>query len=906
MTMPTPEEILKQIEEDIKKQPTSAPQPAAAAPRPAGTEVSPGRIISPNGLTTYMYNSRSGEWEPSPYPPSAADKAAAGIGGSSTTSSTPRVDYTAQKSQQQVAAGGSPNLPAGAYQIAPTRAVDASGLTIWTKDPTTGNWTNAGFPPNTADKQAAMRVAAETRSAGGASTSVSPRASESLRGPSLPGMPDTTTRTLPSSVNNVAIQNPNTGFSGFINRSPGNTAPRSLGYGPAVSTNTITFNQNERGFTQAANPIAGSYTFPSWMDPLTGRTDAGFAAPATIGVTTGALPTTFQEMVAGTNTTPIQLAGPNVTYSAPDKSWGTGFVLDALPHSNIALAQGRDFSGLSPQGQAAATFMLLDDQMNNEMSGAYRTADGAYIFGGGGESEGGIGWSNFAKGGRVMAGMHMMPDGSMMRGPMMMAGGGRAVSSPLGGRASTSGPKLMVTPEQMYLVGKSGKVYATMGEDNADPDRRPDRELLMLHGPRNATMDIVPLEPFAQGGRVQADQMSPAEIAMMLRARMAGLSGRPELEGAPPTGRVFAWYPGFAEGGTVTAAPAPPTGSFKTRPNGEIYWDPGTPVVDTPAPTAPEPTPTAPTPSGPVAPSTPPVGDISIDNPPPPPPLPEENVGFDIFDPNILAPWEAEARRNAWREHLRQTIDEPRRRAAGFIPGTSTAIEVLQGDAPTEALGPGAYYSTDSQVNRVIGEILGAQADYRALGPEEDVTPVRERATYLGNAIDDFARIRQLEDARVAAQAGGNVPSVDPSVIADLQAQLAELGQQIGAAEHGLTLYPDPTGTGKAHLNQLYEQRNELEQRIKDAQKTGLNVADKVSVIDAQIASIRSRLPAGASEADVRTELARLNERIQRQDKRVGLSKQVANLQKLGVPSLNGPIVPVKSPNAPGRLVAEP
>ena len=45
--------------------------------------------------------------------------------------------------------------------------------------------------------------------------------------------------------------------------------------------------------------------------------------------------------------------------------------------------------------------------------------------------------------------------------------------------------------------------------------------------------------------------------------------------------------------------------------------------------------------------------------------------------------------------------------------------------------------------------------------------------------------------------------------------------------------------------------------------------------------------------ADIKTELALLNDRLSKNQKRIDLTQQVANLAKLGVPKLNGPIIPV-------------
>jgi len=203
------------------------------------------------------------------------------------------------------------------------------------------------------------------------------------------------------------------------------------------------------------------------------------------------------------------------------------------------------------------------------------------------------------------------------------------------------------------------------------------------------------------------------------------------------------------------------------------------------------------------------------------------------------------------------------------------------------------FYDPSGQVNKIISDITGAQSDLRSLGPAEDITPTMENVANIGTALDDLQRIRQLEDARVAAEASGDVPSASNPMLETWRQDLIRLSGELGTA-----LSPGSEVSNPEYINDLRQAIRDVENRIRDAENAVLNSGDKVSIIDAQMAAIRARLPRDAegnymSEELLRTELARENEKIARNDRRIGLTQQVSNLAKIGVPKLNGPIRPV-------------
>ncbi len=855
----------------------------AAAPnneKPAGTEVSPGRVISPNGLTTYMYTAGTG-WAASPYPPGAADKAAAGIGSGSTAGSktgggstyTPFPTTNERKAAEQTAAGLSNTPPPGFYVLpGGTRATD--GITVAQKDPITGNWSNAGYSPNKTDlAQAAMVRGAQGRGAatGGGVTPPPTPATPPIGLPGgqpfspdnpnahafttpaaaplgvnpmfsgtamTPGAPDTRTTSLGPVLNQVQVHNPNTGFNGFINKEEGTQAPFSLGYGPAVSTNAHAFSQGARGYTEDSRPFGNvSYTTPNDYNRETGFNTQGFATPTTIGVTYGA--PNYNPLAGANNTVPLQIAGSNVSFMRPDGST-TGFVRDAMPSSNIGLAQGRDFSGLNPAAQSAAQFVMLDRQLNGALSDSYRTPDGATIFGGyGGDYS--VGDRGFAGGGRIAV---------------------RPLGSPFTSYAmGTNGPKSMVTNGPKLLIdARTGRVEALMGEDNADPGTAPNRERLTFSGLNNSLLNIKPLQPFATGGSILTqtrnwDSTSNGASGPDVGLPSSGTSAPDVMDTTDTTPTSF------TGGGYV-----PPVGG-----GGGIY---GNPTAPTPDPTGPT------TPTTPVAPAPIP-GDQPVN--------PYVNPGY-TNDPTILAPWQQAAQQLAYQNHLRQTIDEPRRRAAGMIANSATGLDVLQGDVPTNQLGPGMYYDPSGQINKVIGEITNTQSNLQQLGGAEDMNPIQQRATYIGNALEDMNRIRDLEISKIAADTGAAQDAQGTDDAAGwLQAAYDGMAR-LGAG--GGPVSPQALAAQQKLIDYWTQRVNQGQQTTTSSSSPGSGSAR----IQAQIDSLKARLPKNPdgtvmNEGDAQTELALMRDRIAKNQQRTDLSGQLTNLKTLGVPALNAPIL---------------
>lgn len=922
--------------------PQASPKaPAGPPPPPQGfVEVSPGRAVGNNGLTQMMLNPTTHQWETSTYAPNAADKAAAGVKtGSSTT------NYNDIKSQTQQTQGASTSLPPGAILVAPTRAIGSDRLTVLTKDSTTGNWVNSGFPPNQADKAAAARsILAQTQSGNPSPTQTSTQPQSSSPSPGFgpvvnpitpsqapsfqserlqsavnPGLQQSQTdmRTLPlgNALNQIAIHNPNNGFNGFINKDPGTTGPRSLGYGPGVSNNTFTFSQRDSGFTQPGNPFPNmSYSVPKDWNPTTGMNDQGFFSPLSIGfnVSNPNIDPGLGPISQGGMGT-LQLNGPQTAnISASDKSWGMGFNPNALPASNIGLAYGRDFSGMNPAAQAVATLALLDQQMQAQEQA------------GGGLYGGGYG-----------------PDG----GQRGFAGGGVITARPLG--AASSGPKSMVTPEQIYLVGNSGKVYGTVGEDNSDPNSAPNPELLSF--PNNDQMKVTPLTPaFADGGWITSGGMGgwgdpvpqpqpvpePVQPPPVISAPSFssgigssnggfGQSVQPVPTPAPIPAPAPVPVPTYAPPPIDTVAPIQPSapvnppfvphldqpvdpgsgfgssgGGFSQptnpidQPSGGL--GPSIPVAPTqptsgfggPVPTGglsgpgtPTPVPTTPTPTTPTTPAAP-VAPPSFN--PLPVPVPNGQAPTDLFDPNILLPWQQAAQRLALQTNQRGQYDY-RRRAAGL--GSATAVPVLSGDVPNQELPPGMYYDPSGQVNRVISDILGTQSEIQALGPTEDITPVQQQVSDIGHYLDAMQKIRDLELQRTGAEANAAAPNQTADT-SNLQAELNALQQR--ASDAYQTTPPGPARD--AYLADLARQEAALQHQIDSAQSNVPQALDRVSVINSEIAALQSSLPANTSEAALLTELARAKERLSRNDRRLYLSQQAQNLSKLGVPNLTSPI----------------
>ena len=161
----------------------------------------------------------------------------------------------------------------------------------------------------------------------------------------------------------------------------------------------------------------------------------------------------------------------------------------------------------------------------------------------------------------------------------------------------------------------------------------------------------------------------------------------------------------------------------------------------------------------------------------------------------------------------------------------------------------------------------------------------------LGQALDDLRRIRALEDLQAGQVSEATPPGFegeDPlqTRINALQAQLSQQtppGSDYGATGTGSALTPQQRAAINAEIADLQAQLANQASRPTSQQRTQANYGG-------QIAAIRARLPAGANEASLQTELALTQSRLARNQKRYDLSQEVKQLVAKGVPSLGRPI----------------
>ena len=421
----------------------------------------------------------------------------------------------------------------------------------------------------------------------------------------------------------------------------------------------------------------------------------------------------------------------------------------------------------------------------------------------------------------------------------------------------------MTTGEPIIGIGAyTGQRHFIVGED-ATGDGRPDAERLTispLHRPAQ-------IRAFGPGGNVDYEAGGPGGIS----------SPPPPVYVPPPTptpifepeagGGVGAAPPPVVEPSPITPPIATPTsGAGPGGPTPELA-PPGSnvPPFDIPPVIGPGGGPIAGPPSGGVGPLLPP---RVI-----PPSLPTLIPDFNALDPNILNPFQDAIARLNWEDRMRNVYNY--RFAAGGLP-SATGISVLPGQNPTQELPNGMFYDWRPQTNQAIADITNRQRELGALGAIEDTAPVQDRLTFISNTLDDLNRIRDLENARVAAVAGGNVPGIDTtSIEADIQSRLTGL----------LSIPPGPKRQeAEAALASLQSQ---LERIQFLNQQAGSGSADRTSVIDAQIADLRNRTQ-GMTEEQARTELAQLQQRLNRNTSRINLTSEVQNLAKAGIPPLSG------------------
>ncbi len=707
-------------------------------------------------------------------------------------------------------------------------------------------------------------------------------------------------------------------------------------------SSSIAFNQNNRGvepqmlFPDAQVSVPGSYVKG---EGNVNDSNRAFSVPFNIGPSGAAM---------------MNIAGNNVQLQSADKGTGYGYVLNAAPSSNVGLTTGRALSedpaiqaaqalmlhsAIQQGGGGAGAVGALQQANSNQYSGYGAGATG--FFGGNGGQGQGQYWqgysaspatapattpsspslppgsygpaygnndqiashlgSNYASSAPVSGGIvgnsiaATLPSSGRSAagsyGPAFandaqaqsnvasmiaaaqaamaqaqkdkdekdkaagggdysvenrFAGGGQVITRPLG--SGPTAPKQMITPEQMYLVGKSGKVYGTMGEDNKDPGTVPNKELLTLYGPGNNTLDIKPLQPFANGGQAQyqPQPMSPAQQAMQeeAAAKEYWRTHRGMADSLPLFRQQQTFLPTYLQnGGMIT-----PQANVLPVP----FADGGMVNIDN--------------------------GGIDAPHP------------FDPLSSDIIKPWEQAQQTLERQAHLRSTVDDPRRRAAGL--GSSTGLSVLQGGIPDNNVGPGMFYDLKPQVDNAISQITGTQNAIRALGPEVDTSPLYGQTSDIGINLRTNDRLRDLAISRVAAAATDEAAKVQArSKLAGMQAELiAAQNAYNNAYQYSATQGGDDPQAALQHVYDLQAKITGLQSDIDSTNAQLQGSGPNLMAIDAEIAALQNSLPPGWTEAEARTRLAQLQTQISNADTRTQKGVEIKNLASLGVPNLTAPL----------------
>ncbi len=744
--MAGPEDILADIEKELAGTPPSKP-PAAGTPgaaatnRPAGTEVSPGRIISPNGLTSYSYTAAKG-WEASPYSPNADDKKAAGIPkpGSTYTPSAPKplVNFAekgaAEKTAVQLAGGGLQALPPSATQVGASGSRAIYNGVIYTKDPTTSIWTTTGFTPSKADVQAAIATKQQAntqqqngnlRSAIGASAlpeAVRPATASAAtaglagmagtlgkaQGITVPGMeqfnvrgagvPEAGRHTIYGSDNEL-----NNLHAGLNNGPPIQYAPTARRVDQLG--NNIAFG-NEKGGGRDYN-IQPQDRFGSVAVSVP---DSYVKGAGNTGDYNRAIDVPFNIGAGGASS--FQLAGSNVQVNSPvvnGGSTGTGFALNAVPGSNIALATGRGLSA-DPAIQAAQTLMLIAaEQQAGGGPGAITALTAPHA----GQYSGN-------------------PVGSVTAGAPLA-----------GGQNMGQGNVFAGTP------GPQDTVY---NPDDRDNDS-------VYSAAKGATISI-----------------KPTDITL----------GR-EL----PMGRGMRGMRRFDTGGTVTT-PVPEGNMPVANPRAPVAAPHSTPFEYTPGP---EPTAVVGVP--PPGPQRDPRGPAwGMDSPPAAAPVTTSptNPVYDPNDPTILDPYRARLKQEADQQRQRDATSY-QWRIAGRPAPTALDVDLGYDTTASQDLPSGVYYSKTKALNDRINGINNLREDYAGLGP------LRPEADVIG----DIARAEQekapFENAqRIGTELAGLGQTGDPAALMqDINTYRQAMGPiaAIGDAQQkvaSLGAYQDGTG----------------------------------------------------------------------------------------------------------------
>ncbi len=630
-----------------------------------------------------------------------------------------------------------------------------------------------------------------------------------------------------------------------------NSAIAQNGYQSLLETNPNQFGGYHAGTGNgpfSGNGGTGQNTYWAGYSPM-----AAAVAPATSPATAPTAPA-------------VPVYGPAVTSVGP---YGPAFANDQQAAAAYAARGG----AAAPSGAVAGSLVggmlsapaaggLTQDQLD-ALAAAYGYAGGNYgTYGGDGGGYGIDGGTRFAGGGRIAVRPLGLPFTSYAMG--------------------TNGPKSMVTngPMGLFPISPSGMptgpMKALMGEDNADPGTAPNRERLTFSGLNNSMLNIKPLQPFATGGTIlNRDSLMNGGTT---GGNFSSSATQEDTTTTPGNTGIVTGNDGYNSAGP------PPTqnGGFYGSNNGGGntgggYGNNVPPVTQPPDPNTPPP----------VDPNAPPVV------PPVPPPPPVDPYANPLYtpDPSILAPWQAAAQELQKQNAARRNYNYRFTNAGLSGP---QAIDVLQGDVPNQELAPGMYYDPSGQINKVISDITGTQSDLQKLGGMEDITPVQDRANYIGNGLDDFSRIRDLQISKVAAD------------VATSQAGQGGIDAQSGL--QAALAAKDALDSGQAPSPNYAQRVKDIDaaiaywQRLVNDNSGAYNITSPSSPgsgaarIQAQIDTLQARLPKDAngnpmSESSMKTELALLRDRIAKNQQRTDLSGQLVNLKARGVPALNAPIL---------------
>lgn len=469
--------------------------------------------IGPNNL--WYYRQPDGSVKEG-FAASAEDRRAAGTGGGTTTSGTKPGGTTTNYQQQNIANERAAQLATGKYLEAPppgytmilngAKAVGPGGAYAW------DNTSNLWYPTfvTKEDRQMALSTPQQGTASGVNPTpqtpALSPVGSAVPGGANLQGFGGTLTPEqtpqfasfqgsvnpgygVPtegrqfaytgSGLNNLTVNRQGSGANGPVVLGSPLVAPRSLGYGPAVSTNMRTFGSGGPATTPASRQFASvPVSVPGgYMAGSSGYSIQGAAGPA------------FQAFDLPINATAPSAAGPGgvglITQSGPQNAsirnadgGTTGWSTGGMVYNDPFAVYGRQ--GSTDAATRTVQSAQIMDARNELLAAGYGP-------------QAVIAAMTAPKEDEETTGID--PDGGGFRG---YAKGGRVATGPLGGGVD------QVTNEPIFGIGAlTNKKHFVVGEGDANRDGRFDPEVLT----------ITPMREYAEGGKVATSGYAPNGIS---------------------------------------------------------------------------------------------------------------------------------------------------------------------------------------------------------------------------------------------------------------------------------------------------------------------------------------------------------------------------------------------------------